>query len=71
MDGKGRWMDNTFIEQDSRSLKYRCVDLNAFEIGSEFCAGAVPSDDTACRMSLMLSNWNRRDWRHRSKLRAS
>lgn len=55
MDGKDRWMDNTFIEQDSRFLKYRCVDLNAFEIGSELRAGASSSDDTARRVSLMLS----------------
>jgi len=31
MDGKGRWMDNVFIERLWRSLKYECVYLNAFE----------------------------------------
>jgi putative transposase len=31
MDGKGRWMDNIFIERLWRSLKYECVYLNAFE----------------------------------------
>lgn len=35
MDGRGRWMDNVFIERLWRSLKYECVFLNAFEIGSE------------------------------------
>ncbi len=35
MDGKGRWMDNVFIERLWRSLKYECVYLNAFETGSE------------------------------------
>jgi putative transposase len=25
MDGKGRWMDNVFIERLWRSLKYECV----------------------------------------------
>ena len=30
MDGKGRWMDNVFIERLWRSLKYECVYLNAF-----------------------------------------
>ncbi len=31
MDGKGRWMDNVFIERLWRSLKYECVYLNAFD----------------------------------------
>jgi putative transposase len=33
MDGKGRWMDNVFIERLWRSLKYECVYLNEFETG--------------------------------------
>ena len=39
MDGRGRWMDNVFIERLWRSLKYECVYLNAFETGSEARAG--------------------------------
>ena len=39
MDGKGRWMDNVFIERLWRSLKYECVYLNAFETGSEARTG--------------------------------
>ncbi len=39
MDGRGRWMDNVFIERLWRSLKYECVYLNAFETGSEVRAG--------------------------------
>jgi putative transposase len=35
MDGKGRWMDNVFIERLWRSLKYECVCLQAFETGTE------------------------------------
>lgn len=35
MDGKGRWMDNVFIERLWRSLKYECVYLNSFENGKE------------------------------------
>ena len=35
MDGRGRWMDNVFIERLWRSLKYECVFLNAFGAGSE------------------------------------
>lgn len=34
MDGKGRWMDNVFIERLWRSLKYECVYLHGFETGS-------------------------------------
>ena len=33
MDGKGRWMDNVFIERLWRSLKYECVYLHAFDNG--------------------------------------
>ena len=33
MDGRGRWMDNVFIERLWRSLKYECVYLNEFESG--------------------------------------
>lgn len=39
MDGKGRWMDNVFIERLWRSLKYECVYLYAWETGSEARAG--------------------------------
>ncbi len=35
MDGKGRWMDNVFIERLWRSLKYECVYLRDFQTGSE------------------------------------
>jgi len=39
MDGRGRWMDNVFIERLWRSLKYECVYLHAFETGSELRGG--------------------------------
>ncbi|EMD82563.1 Transposase OrfAB, subunit B [Pacificimonas flava] len=39
MDGRGRWMDNVFIEPPWRSLKYECVYLHAFETGSELWNG--------------------------------
>jgi putative transposase len=41
MDGKGRWMDNVFIERLWRSLKYECVYLYAFETASELRAGLL------------------------------
>ena len=39
MDGKGRFMDNIFIERLWRSLKYECIYLHAWESGSEARAG--------------------------------
>jgi putative transposase len=39
MDGRGRWLDNVFIERLWRSLRYECVYLHAFETGSELRAG--------------------------------
>ena len=30
MDGKGRWLDNVFVERLWRSLKYECVYLHAW-----------------------------------------
>lgn len=39
MDGRGRWIDNRFLERLCRSLKYECVYLHAFETGSEARAG--------------------------------
>ena len=35
MDGKGRWVDNVFIERLWRSLKYECVYLKSFETGQQ------------------------------------
>jgi putative transposase len=35
MDGKGRWMDNVFIERLWRSLKYECVYLREFITGRD------------------------------------
>ena len=35
MDGKGRWMDNVFIERFWRSLEYECVYLYNPKTGSE------------------------------------
>ena len=39
MDGKGRWMDNVFIERLWRSLKYECVYLHALETGRQARTG--------------------------------
>ena len=39
MDGKGRCIDNVFIEHLWRSLKYECVYLHAWETGSQAKTG--------------------------------
>ncbi len=39
MDGRGRWMDNVFIERLWQSMKYECVYLHAFESGLALHAG--------------------------------
>ncbi|WP_394852285.1 IS3 family transposase [Shimia marina] len=39
MDGKGRFLDNIFVERFWRSLKYECVYLHAWETGSEVKTG--------------------------------
>ena len=35
MDGKGRWMDNVFIERLWRSVKYECIYLYAIDSGAQ------------------------------------
>ena len=35
MDGKGRWLDNVFVERLWRSVKYEQVYLHAYESVSE------------------------------------
>ena len=35
MDGKGRWMDNVFVERLWRSLKYECIYLDAIDNGAQ------------------------------------
>lgn len=39
MDGKGRALDNIFIERLWKSVKYECVYLNVFEDGLELYEG--------------------------------
>lgn len=41
MDGKGRCIDNVFIERLWRSMKYECVYLHAWETGSQAKAGVA------------------------------
>lgn len=38
-DGRGRWMDNVFLQPLWHSLRYACVCLHMFETGLDLCAG--------------------------------
>ena len=75
MDGRGRWMDDVFIERLWRSLKYECVYLNAFQTGGEARTGigrwvAYYNADRphsvfggGRRTRSMLPRQTRRNWR--------
>jgi len=39
MDGKGRWIDNVFIERLWRSVKYENIYLHAYETGAQLRRG--------------------------------
>ena len=39
MDGKGRWVDNVFVERLWRSLKYEHLYLHAYETPAQLRAG--------------------------------
>ena len=39
MDGKGRWIDNVFIERLWRSVKYENIYLHAYETGMQLRRG--------------------------------
>ncbi len=42
MDGKGRWIDNVFVERLWRSVKYENVYLRAYETPAAFRAELHP-----------------------------
>ena len=48
MDGKGRWMDNVFIERLWRSVKYEEVYLNEY----------YSVEDLRCRLGLYFQYYN-------------
>ena len=52
MDGKGRWMDNIFIERLWRSVKYEHIYLFAFHVVRQ-CALAVEAAMKAFRQDLL------------------
>ena len=56
MDGKGRWIDNVFIERLWRSVKYENVYLHAYENGREVQAGLTRYFDFYNRERLHQSH---------------
>jgi putative transposase len=56
MDGKGRWIDNVFIERLWRSVKYEHVYLRAYENGREVQAGLTRYFDFYNRERLHQSH---------------
>lgn len=55
MDGKGRWVDNVFIERLWRSVKYEDVYLRAYENGRDLSAGLTRYFDFYNRKRLHQS----------------
>jgi putative transposase len=63
MDGKGRCLDNNFIERLWRSLKYECVYLHAWETGSQArLASGAGSPSTTTITHIMPMAVNRPPW---------
>ena len=62
MDGRGRWMDNVFIERLWRSLKHEDVYLKGYADGCEAKAGIAhgwgfTTDDAFTRRSAIARRW--------------
>ena len=62
MDGRGRWMDNVFIERVWRSLKYEDVYLKGYADGREAKAGigayfAFYTSEGSIRRSAIARRW--------------
>jgi len=56
MDGKGRWIDNVFIERLWRSVKYEDIYLHAYEDGRALNAGLTRYFDFYNRLRLHQSH---------------
>jgi putative transposase len=52
MDGKGRCMDNVFVERLWRSLKYEDIYLRAYATGSEARLGSWIAGDNTTHQAL-------------------
>ncbi len=54
MDGRGRWMDNVFIERLWRSLKHEDIYLKAYADGREARAPASPRGSTSTIYAALI-----------------
>ena len=63
MDGRGRWMDNVFIERLWRSLKYEDIYLKGYADGHEAKAG-IGDGSTFTMIGARIRRWTTaRRWR--------
>jgi hypothetical protein len=57
MDGRGRWMDNVFIERLWRSLKYEDVHLKGYADGRKAARGIATTSGGHTRRSQIAHRW--------------
>ena len=57
MDGKGRWVDNVFVERLWRSVKYEDVYLRAYETPTELRAGLAPATSVSTTPRAVTAHW--------------
>ncbi len=55
MDGKGRWMDNVFIERLWRTLKYEDIYLHGYETATELERGLAAYFEFYCYERLHMA----------------
>ena len=57
MDGKGRWVDNVFVERLWRSVKSEDVYLRAYETPTELRAGLWPATSASTTPGAVTAHW--------------
>ena len=74
MDGKGRWVDNVFVEGLWRSVKYEDVSLRAYETTTELRTGLARYfgfyNTTSLENRICASRTRRRELRRDQAARA-
>ena len=53
MDGKGRWVDNVFVERLWRSVKYEDIYLRAYETPAALRVGLLERDTSDSTMDIV------------------
>ena len=57
MDGKGRWVDNVFVERLWRSVKYEDVYLRAYETPTELSGRGWPATSVSTTPGAVTAHW--------------